>query len=90
MPFSAKRPAYSDNPSEASHCVIVATGFPLAAVQRGEDTSKPHHLEGNTPNARIAMQLLSNNENGCASVTGDLFDRVETVPSEVPLENRPS
>jgi hypothetical protein len=29
MPFSANRPAYSDNPSEASHSVIVTTDFPL-------------------------------------------------------------
>jgi hypothetical protein len=49
MPFSAKRPAYSDSPSEASQSVIVATGCPLAAAQREEDTSKPDQLEGNTP-----------------------------------------
>jgi hypothetical protein len=41
MPFSAKRPAYSDNPSEASHSVIVDNGFSLTSVQRGEGTGKP-------------------------------------------------
>ena len=49
MPFSAKRPAYSDNASEANHSVIVGTGLPLAAVPRGEGTSKPDRLEEHAP-----------------------------------------
>jgi hypothetical protein len=47
MPFSAKRPAYSDNPSEASHSVIVTKRISLAATQLVEDPSKPNQLEGN-------------------------------------------
>jgi hypothetical protein len=42
--LSAKRRAYSDMPSEASHSVIVATCFPRgSAAQHGTTTMQSNH-----------------------------------------------
>jgi hypothetical protein len=41
--FSAKRWAYSDRPSEASHCVIVATCYSLAVAPEHDTTA----MQGN-------------------------------------------